>query len=91
MAYIDVTYVENRVRERLLIELTDDTETPTGAIVTAKITNAITTIEARLNNVLRKTYTLPLTETATPDTTAYEDSVELLKDLVLSLSTFMPM
>ena len=89
MSYIDVTYVKDRVRERLLIDVTDDTEPLTGAIVDAKIINAITTIEARLNIILRKTYTITLTENSIPDTTAYEDSLEVIKDLVLRNVMFL--
>ena len=89
MSYIDVAYVKDRVRERLLTDVTDDTEPLTGAIVDAKIINAITTIEARLNIILRKIYTIPLTKNSIPDTTAYEDSLEVIKDLILRNVMFL--
>jgi phage gp36-like protein len=85
MAYITVQYIEDRVREQLLIELTDDSESPTGAIVETKISNAIAYIEARLNNVLRKTYTVPLVSN---DSVAYADSLEVIQGLVMKCVIF---
>ena len=82
MAFITLAYVTARIRYRALLELTDDAETPQGKIIDAKIEQAITDVEMKVNNILRKKYVLPLTQ-LNDETDAYNDAVGTIRHVTL--------
>jgi hypothetical protein len=80
MALIDITYIKSRIRFRALKELTDDAEDPQGRIIDSKLQTVIDDVQARVNNVLRKNYTIPL-EQLGDKASEYADSIITIKNL----------
>lgn len=80
MALIDITYIKSRIRFRALMELTDDAEDPQGSINNTKLQAAINDVESKVNNILRKNYTIPLTQLG-DQSLEYADSLATIKNL----------
>ncbi|MVO16851.1 gp436 family protein [Parasedimentitalea huanghaiensis] len=63
MAYTTLAQLNDRYGERLVIELTDRDEAPTGVTDTDTVDQAIEGAAAQINGYLQGRYALPLAET----------------------------
>lgn len=62
MPYTSLADLNDRYGERLLIDLTDRSETPVGAVVTATVDRALADTDAMIDGFLAGRYVLPLAE-----------------------------
>ena len=91
MAYIDLDYCKTNIRYRILVEITDsafDPDNQTGEINDNRLQDAIDDVNAEINNVLRKNYTLPLVPIDDSYVDAFNDSMRLLKLVHLNCVMF---
>jgi hypothetical protein len=85
MAYITISDIKSEIRERLLIELTDEKASSRGGVLNETYLNMIIAkVEAETNNILRSAkYKIPIEQDTGEPAAAYDDSVKILKDINL--------